>query len=179
MAIVFLGPPSRAIVRLRVSNRSRWSSTLEGGPLSIVNTRSASSAAFTELETAWEPSGRSEHYLRGRNRLNGPCELDRSTGKSLLKKWLILGSVFDDAIGDTRHLGCDRGQRLTLSIGVNRIRVEITAILYAELVLAQVNRTQARHPKDHSEPLVFRASIKFLSHAIDRTGSWQDPVRST
>jgi transposase InsO family protein len=26
---------------------------------------------LTELETAWGPSGRSDHYLRGRNRLNG------------------------------------------------------------------------------------------------------------
>jgi len=37
------------------------------------------------LNSVDDPSGRSEHYLRGRKRLNGRCERDRSTGKSLFK----------------------------------------------------------------------------------------------
>jgi len=34
--------------------------------------------AFTVLKTKSDPSGRSQHYLRGRNRLDGPWRRDPS-----------------------------------------------------------------------------------------------------
>src|SRR4051812_26095382 len=107
-----------------------------GNPLSIVNTRSAESTVFTGLETAWVPSGRSKHYLRGRKRLNGPCERDRSTGKSLFEKGLIIGSILDHGVGHTSHLGRDRSECLALAISIQGIAAEISLVFIAELILA-------------------------------------------
>ncbi|MEI9814357.1 MAG: hypothetical protein WDO18_17710 [Acidobacteriota bacterium] len=76
-----------------------------------------------------------------------------------MKKWLILRSVFDDAIGDTRHLGRYRGQRLTLPIGIERIRAEIAPILYAKHEDALHNGT-SHHTLPNQAPKVityFRA----------------------
>ena len=42
-------------------------------------------------------------------RLNGPCERDRSTGKSLFEKGLIFCSVLNHGIGHASHFGRDRG----------------------------------------------------------------------
>src|SRR5947208_9247184 len=111
-----------------------------GNPLSIVNTRSAESTVFTGLETAWVPSGRSKHYLRGRKRLNGPCERDRSTGKSLFEKGLIIGSILDHSVGHASHFGSDRGECLALAVSIQRIAAEISLVLIAELILAQMDR---------------------------------------
>jgi len=46
--------------------------------------RARAGPALTVLNTAWGPSGRSEHYLRGRGRPNGRHERDRSAGQGML-----------------------------------------------------------------------------------------------
>jgi acyl-CoA thioester hydrolase len=46
--------------------------------------RARAAAAFSVLNTAWGPSGRSKHYLRGHRRPDGPVERDRSAGERVL-----------------------------------------------------------------------------------------------
>ena len=49
--------------------------------------------------------------------------------------------MLNDAIGDAGHFRSDRGERLTLPVGIKRVGAQVAAILSAELVLTQMNGT--------------------------------------
>ena len=114
------------------------------------------------------PSGRSEHYLRGRSRLNGPCERDRSTGKSVFEKALIIRAMLDHGVRNAGHLGGDGGQGFAFAVRVQRHRAHVAFILIAKSILALMNRYQSRHPECQSKPLVATLGKSFAPFVLAR-----------
>src|SRR5271170_5499076 len=101
------------------------------------DTRSAGiSAAFTVLKTKSFPSGRPAHYLRGRNRLNGPCRTGSSTWHRHFMEAAVIGSGADERIGHTGDLCSDSDVGLTLTVCTAWITPRVALELSPETVFA-------------------------------------------
>src|SRR4051794_12601285 len=75
----------------------KWSSTNLGTPLTIMNTRSAPVRSLDSAKSVgaqWKVRALSTRS----SRLNGPCERDRSTGKSVFKEAFVIRAVLDYGI---------------------------------------------------------------------------------
>lgn len=74
---------------------------------------------------------RGSHFLRGRGRLDGPSERDRSPGEVVLVVAPIGATRLDDGVRDARHSRRDSGVRHALPIRVQRARREIELATHA------------------------------------------------
>jgi hypothetical protein len=54
------------------------------------------------------------YEVKWSSRLNGPCERDRSTGKSVFKEAFVIRAVFDYGINHSGHLGSNSGEAFPL-----------------------------------------------------------------
>jgi hypothetical protein len=93
--------------------------------------------------------------------LNGWCERDRSTGKSLFKKAFVIGACFNYGINYSCHFGGYGSECLSFAISVKRVVRKIAFIFVAKSILAHMDGAQTGHPKDHAEALIppFRKSL--------------------
>ena len=80
------------------------------------------------------PGGRPEHYLRGRDRPNGPCTRGLLHLEFMLEERTIIRSVLDQIKNHSRQLGRDRRVSLASQISIERIAANIVLELAAETV---------------------------------------------
>lgn len=62
--------------------------------------------------------------------------------------------MFDEAIGDPRHLGGDCSERLALAVGIKGIRLDVAFVLLAEAVLAHAHGNRGGKPEREAQPCV-------------------------
>ena len=70
-----------------------------------------------------------------------------SGSPGLLEEALVIGTVLDDGIGNSGHLGGDCGQRFALAVRIEGRGAQIAFVLIAECVLPLMNRDQPSDPE--------------------------------
>ena len=94
------------------------------------------------------PSGRPEHYLKGRRRaLTALAERGSPAWHRSFEEGPIIGTCPDDGMCSARHLGGDSSQRLTLQIGIVTIACNVALVLGSETVVALANGDLCRDPE--------------------------------
>ena len=130
---------------------------------------------LTERRT---PGGRSEHYLRGRMRLDGPWRRDPPLGLVASGKRRSSMPVVTTALRDARHFGRDRRVPLPSPVRVLRIGADVVLELPAKPVLLHPDRHRAGHPARRIAAVHSRVSTGAWSHEIGPTARCTDQTRS-
>ena len=72
----------------------------------------------------------------------------------MLEEALVIGTVLDDGISNSGHLGGDRSQCFALAIRIEGRGAQIAFVLIAKGILPLMNRNQASDPEGKAQPLV-------------------------